>query len=308
MNLENKSSRVLIQEMKAVATRERELLMQVLHYLREVEIRSLHLSMGYPDLYAFAQNELGYSCGAAYRRISAMRLLNSVPQVAEKLQTGELHLESATAAQSAFRKEDRRRRDAGEEKLTVQEKTEIIQSMVGKSTRQAEHILFEKLPEVAPPAEEKTCALADQKTLIQFVASPELIEKLEELKNLMAHQNYDGGMDVLVERLADMALRKLRPKESKKAAPLKSPAPGVQTQSQDRTRYIPVAVKNTVRLRDGSQCTYRDPDSGRICGSKYGLQFDHIQAFSQNGPNTAENLTLRCGPHNRWRAEVENLN
>ncbi|MDR3608902.1 MAG: HNH endonuclease [Oligoflexia bacterium] len=309
MNLKLKSNKNLLQEIKHLATQERDLLMQVLHYLREIELRKLHLSMGYPDLYVFAQKELGYSNGAAYRRIAAMRLLESVPEAGEKLQSGELHLESASAAQSAFRKEDLRRRNAGEIQLTKQEKSEIIKDMSGKSTRQAEHLLFEKLPEVAPLAEEKMRPLADQKTLIQFAATPELMEKLEELKNLMAHQNYDGRMDVLVEKLADLALQKWRPKVSNAQEPQKteaktpaqkSPAPGV------RTRYISTAVKEAVKLRDQA-CTYRDPKSGRVCGSKHGLQFDHIQAFSQDGPNTAENLTLLCGAHNRWKAELEGL-
>ncbi len=66
--------------------------MEILHALREVELRKLHLELGYPDLYRFAMKELGYSAGAAHRRISAMRLLNSIQEVASKLESGELGL------------------------------------------------------------------------------------------------------------------------------------------------------------------------------------------------------------------------
>jgi hypothetical protein len=57
-----------------------------------------------------------------------------------------------------------------------------------------------------------------------------LMSKLDELKGLLAHSNFDGRMDILIEKLADNMLQKLKPRSS--------PAPG-----KSGTRYIPVAVK-----------------------------------------------------------------
>jgi hypothetical protein len=110
-----------------------------------------------------------------------------------------------------------------------------------------------------------------------------------------------------------MALKKLKPASSRaeqssrtevevdpnsgSQLPAKpSPAPGM-------SRYIPVAERKKVWLRDPNGCTYRDPKTGRVCGSKHGLQFDHVTPFSLGGANNAANLTLRCGAHNRYRAE-----
>jgi hypothetical protein len=312
MNLKLKSNQELITTLKLQVENERKLLMDILYSLREVDERKLHLEMGYSDLYTFAMEELGYSAGAAHRRISAMRLLKSVPEVAPKLESGELGLENASQAQVFFRKEDQARKEKGTERLSLSEKREVITELLGKSTREGQRILMDRSPDVMVP-KEKVRPLPEQKSLVQFVASAELMDKLEELKHLLAHQNFEGRLDVLVEKIADIALGELKPKKKETAAVSSSeqvneaasetgalsPAPGMQK----RSRYIPAAERRKVLLRDQKGCTYKDPKSGRVCGSKYGLQFDHVVPFSLGGQHLAENLTLRCGAHNRYRAE-----
>jgi hypothetical protein len=295
MNFKNKINSELIQELKDLVKNERHLLMEILYRLREVEERKLHLEMGHSDIYHFAQDELGYSRGAAYRRISAMRLLKSLPEIEQSLKSGELELGNASRAQSLFRQEDLRRRDQGQEKMNREEKKNIVTELFGKSSRDAERLLAEKLPDVTAVAEEKIKPAKNGQTVIQFIASPELMEKLEQLKGLLAHTNFDGRMDVLIEKLADVTLQKLNPVP-------KSPAPGFS-----ETRYIPTKIKAQVRRRDGNRCTYQDPKTRHRCASTHALQFDHIKPFSQGGPSTLENLRLLCGAHNRYQAEMMGL-
>lgn len=327
-SLKIKTDDELIHTLKLGVENERKLLMEILEALREVEDRKLHLEMGYSDLYMFAMKELGYSSGAAYRRISAMRLLKTVPEVAPKLESGELGLENASQAQSFFRKEDQRRREQGEQRLSLEEKREVVTELFGKSSREGQRVLMERSPEVMTPSE-KLRPLPEQKTMIQFVASVELMGKLEELKSLLAHQNFEGRMDVLIEKLADIALKKLNPAStdrpasagmsstspsaSNSKAPIArviSPAPGMNQVSpvqRARSRYIPAQVKRGVFLRDKNGCTYRNPKTGRVCGSLHGLQLDHLIPFSQGGDHSVDNLSLRCGAHNRYRAEQMGL-
>lgn len=327
MNFKTFSNNELIKQLKVKVENERKLLMEILHALREVEIRSLHLEMGYPDLYTFAMKELGYSSGSAYRRISAMRLLQAVPEAAQKLETGELGLENASQAQSFFRKEDQRRKEQGEIKLTFCEKREVLTELLGKSTREGQRVLLEKSPDVMMPTE-KTRPLPEQKTLVQFIAPVELMEKLAELKHLLAHKNFEGRMDILIDQMADLALSNLKPKVLKNSQPslqsvLKlepnregkmptnsSPAPRMkrnatnsQPRAQIRSRYISVKVRRKVLLKNQNGCTFKDPNTGRVCQSKHGLQFEHIKPYSQGGDNHADNLTLLCGAHNRHQAE-----
>jgi hypothetical protein len=311
MNLKLKTNQELLSTLKLQVENERKLLMEILDSLQEVEARSLHLAMGYPDLYSFAMKELGYSSGSAYRRISAMRLLKSVPEVSTQLESGELGLENASRAQSYFRKEDQARREKGQEKLSLDEKREVVSELFNKSTREGLRILTERSPEIMTPTE-KLKPLPEQKTLVQFVASAELMSKLEELKDIFAHQNFEGRMDVLVNQLADIALQKYKPASSPEPAPEVAdpiPAPGMASTQENnfpskRSRYIPANIRRQVLLRDRNGCTYKDPKTGRVCGNKHGLQLDHVFPWSWGGEHSVDNLTLRCGAHNRFRAEL----
>ena len=80
MKLKNLSDDVLIERLKNLVQEEREILMSVLHHLREVERRRLFAKYQCASLFAYAVTELKYSESQADRRISAMRLLRDVPQ------------------------------------------------------------------------------------------------------------------------------------------------------------------------------------------------------------------------------------
>jgi hypothetical protein len=242
-----------------------------------------------------------------------MRLLKSVPEVAPQLESGVLGLENASQAQSYFRKQDQHRKEQGLERLSLDEKREVVSELLNKSTREGLRLLTERTPEIMSPAE-KLKPLPEQKTLIQFVANAELMGKLEELKQIFAHQNFEGRMDVLVGQLADIALEKFKPasgfkpasKPTSETASL-TPAPGMTPSQRNssppkRSRYIPARIRREVLLRDQNGCTYQDPKSGRVCGTRHGLQFDHGVPFSLGGAHSVENLTLRCGAHNRYLA------
>jgi len=135
-----------------------------------------------------------------------MRLLKVFPDLEAEVQSGSLSLSVAAQAQTFFRKEDQRRKSENEPKLTSENKREIAESLIGTTSRECEKKLATLSPELV--CKEKLRAIADGKTLVQFVADVKLLEKLERLKELMAHKNYDGRLDVLIEELADQALAK----------------------------------------------------------------------------------------------------
>jgi len=51
------------------------------------------------------------------------------------------------------------------------------------------------------------------------------------------------------------------------------------------------------------QCTF--VGQGRCCGARRHLQVHHIKAGALGGRTTFENLTLHCGVHNRYQAELD---
>lgn len=268
MNLKCLKDESIIIELKTLVRTERETTAKILHYLREIETRKIYLEQGYPSLFEWVVGELGYSTGGAHRRIQSMRLLKTIPELEEKISSGEMSLSVAAQTQSYFRREDQLRRDQSREQLSLKMKQEIAKSLVGYSSRECERKLASIFPEAVP--REKWKPISATKTVIQFVADSELIEKLEKLKGLMAHKNFDGRLDLLIEQMADIALRKLEPKLPKK----------IPTSEKSVGRRIPAAVKYAVWKRDQGRCTYQDPKTKKLCLSKHALQYDHLNPFA----------------------------
>jgi hypothetical protein len=137
-----------------------------------------------------------------------MRLTREVPQVAQAIETGNLNLTTASQVGQFLRNE----RKAGKS-YTPTQKTEITMQMVGKSSRECERELFRISPESARqlgPLGERARAVSATETEIKFIASAELMEKLERLRALLAHH---GSLNYaqLFERLADQELKRIDP-------------------------------------------------------------------------------------------------
>jgi hypothetical protein len=79
----------LILDIKRQVKIETHATLAVIERLKELYSRRLHLEMGYGSLHEFCVVELGYSDGAAYRRISAMKLCEELLKAIECKSTRE---------------------------------------------------------------------------------------------------------------------------------------------------------------------------------------------------------------------------
>ena len=77
-------------------------------HLREIERRCLYLTLGCSSMFDYAVRELGYSTGAAWRRLKAMRLCAEVEGARTRLQEGTLTLDAAAQLQHAFERQRRK--------------------------------------------------------------------------------------------------------------------------------------------------------------------------------------------------------
>lgn len=308
-NLKNKSNSILISDLKGLVAKERQVLTEILQYLKEVAERKLYLERGYSSLFAFMREELGYSESAAQRRILAMRLVRDLPEAEKKIETGKLSLTVASQVQSFIRRENQQRKVLKKGKLTQNEVLGLVQRLEGTSTRECERKLVQMAPEIALP-KEKTRAITEEKTLIQFVADKALMGKIEKLKALLSHRNIEGKYDQLFEKVIDMALDKLDPErrqerrekrkeKSEKKSKQSLPAPAVQKPN----RHIPNFLRDRVWTRDKGKCQYKDRNTGRVCGSRHAIQLDHKFPYSLGGEHSEANLQLRCMRHNQYQAE-----
>jgi 5-methylcytosine-specific restriction endonuclease McrA len=335
-------------ELLALARRERELIGEILRYLKEVEGRKIYLKRGHSSLFSYLVNELGYAESTAYQRISALKMMRETRdrKLLDSIESGKLSLNAVTEARKVF---DQKERDSGE-KMSSKEKKTFIKSLEGKGRREREKE-FQKVlgPASALPREVRRHSPQGEQRLHMNVG-PELKEKLDRCRELMAHRLKSNDTSELIELLAEEYLKKndpLRKKPSKKSSkesakksvkrplkkspkkPSKKPAKEsakkaaglTSNKSQCRTlasstkskttrkttRYIPKKTREEVYRRAQGQCQYRDPKTGRLCGSKYKTQIDHIIPFSHNGDNQLNNLQLLCASHNGLKGARRSL-
>ena len=86
------------------------------------------------------------------------------------------------------------------------------------------------------------------------------------------------------------------------ATPTPTPARAASTPPGAGARYIPVALRRAVYTRDGGQCGFVDPNTGRRCQARSQLEFHHRVPFARGGAHSLENLCLVCRTHNAYHA------
>lgn len=309
MHLKSITDTILIEKTITLVREERELLTSVLHHLREIDRRRLFSSLGYKSLFDFTVRHLGYPEDQAYRRISAMKLLQEIPEVEAKISQGEISLTHIGLAQSHFRQEKKiQKKD-----LSREQKLSVIKQIANKPVREAERITLSlcSAPETAKP--DRVNLITDNLIELKFTASKELQDKVERLKGLLAHSNPGISLGELFEKLCDLGLqeldpsntaaprkRRVKPQSSIEAKPLNSKEP-TETSSQNPQKQIQIfepkskaQIRRDVFVRANNQC--------ENCGSSYALEVDHIIPRALGGNSDPKNLRLLCRSCNQRSA------
>ncbi len=196
----------LVASLKSKSQMERNLTVDIIELLAEVDRRKLYLELGFASLLEFCVKELKYSESSAYRRISTARLLKDIPEIKESISSGLLNL--ATVAQAhTFMRQNRKYNGI---KYSVQEKQDFISLLEGKSKKECEIIFSEISPDL--PKAETVRQIAKDKTEITLVVDRELLEKLEQLKFAYSHvapgASYAEIIGIMADRLMKIGLGK----------------------------------------------------------------------------------------------------
>jgi hypothetical protein len=187
---------------------------------------------------------------------------------------------------------------------------------IGGDAAPAEH---RELPEAAPfpiaPPPEPTRSTtptaklrpvdADTHSLTVTVDAVFLAD-LEQLKSLVSHKIPSGNLGLVLREAVRCAIQQHGKRkgavEPCRTVDRKAPPSETAMEPKKGRDAIPAAVKRRVWKRDQMRCTYVSPD-GRRCESTWRLQFHHLEEHALGGPDTDDNLTLRCPPHNWYAAE-----
>ncbi len=201
----------------------------LIDHLCEIDARQLYLRRGYSSPFDYVTSGLGYSAGAAWRRINAMKLCRRIDEVRERLRDGSLTLDAAAQLQAAFERRERKRererareaRDsaaspkrgpsgmalagparppAPKPALDLSAQKALVQEAVGKSTRQVMQMLAGVDPALVAPAD-RVRPLGEDRWELKAVIDEECQRGLEQLKGLLSHVDPHMTFGQLVGRL-----------------------------------------------------------------------------------------------------------
>lgn len=154
---------------------------------------------------------------------------------------------------------------------------------------------------------------------LEVTLGEEAHNQLEQLRELLRHQNPSGDLASILERaLGELLQREMKRRFAQSKAAKRRDAGFVRsgtgaTDSQravtasparpHASRYVPREVLREVFARDGGQCSFVSPD-GRRCTARGFLEVHHHDVtFARGGAATADNLKLACRAHNFFLAE-----
>jgi 5-methylcytosine-specific restriction endonuclease McrA len=201
---------------------------------------------------------------------------------------------------------------------------QALQHILGMSCRKARRELAALYPQSLRGFHDRIRPINEEFSEVRFAAPWELLDKLEEIKGLLAHSHSHPGIGLaqLIDVLASEYRERHHPEAKARRAREReeahvrrseteddeiperqlrieqSPsAPRVVRNVEDRRRPSASLLRALIQ-RDGYQCAHVDEKTRKRCGSRYGLEADHHPVpWSHGGKTELSNLRLICVGH-----------
>ncbi|MNL44581.1 hypothetical protein D3C87_1671660 [compost metagenome] len=131
-------------------------------------------------------------------------------------------------------------------------------------------------------------------------------------QGLAAHKirqnNMDYSLASVIEVLADRYLAEKMPAtgEYNDADQCKEQVnDSIQISKGDKLNKTMTSRTRHQVLKRDQCCQYKDPVTGKICGSTFALEIDHKMSRWAGGDHAVSNLQVLCGNHNRYKYRKE---
>ena len=255
-----------------------------------------YLDLGFSSMFDWLVKGFGFSSSSAYRRIEAARLLKSVPDAFEKLETGKVNLSTLSKAQNIIRQQEK----LSGEKLSNDTKNNVVNSIEQKTVLEAEQVLISMFPETASEINQERHKVIDENQIRhQMNLSNEAAENLRRGKEVLSHKFPNATDAEIVTFALEILLNKFDP--LRKA--VEKEKDNFQPNYSPQKTTAAAAVKRLKFQEGQARCSYQDPVTGQKCGSAYQVQLDHIVPKALGGSSHSSNFRLLCRPHNLLMAE-----
>ena len=177
----------LVEETKVLVKYEKETCAKIIRNLCKINERQIYLEMGYDSLRSFCIEELKMCPGTAQRRVDAVTISQSVPNIADRIGKGEISLTRVGQVAKFVRDEKKivsRDLSARDIKAIVNE----VQKQ--KNEYDAALVLSTKSEIVQKPVLEKIRVLARGRQTLEIEVDSEFLVLLRDMQHLMSHQGY----------------------------------------------------------------------------------------------------------------------
>ena len=268
----------LLSEFKTLVASERKITSDILKYIAEIDRRRLYLDLAFGNLYEFLTKGYGYSNGAAMRRIEGARLLREVPEVAHKIESGEINLSQLSILQRAAKEHQK---ETGRQ-LETARKHELLEKISGTTQAQTEVLIRDDLEIALPKIHTKPTYHRDESVTLAITFTKEQMALADRARQLLSHAVPGGEWALVFEYLCRKEVEK-------------------RTTSNGTSAK---AIKKQLLKKD-TGCQFVDVQSGNKCGSTLRLELEHIQPRWAGGGDEPENLTVLCAQHNRHRYRLQ---
>jgi hypothetical protein len=189
-----------------VAEKQREITLELLSHLNEIERRRLYSRYNSSSLHDYCVNELKMTSGTACHHMNAARLLKQMPEVKEKVLSGAIAVTTIAQAEAFFKREAR-----SGHKFEVNEKRDLLSQLESKSTREADKILIKHSSQPEIHLKEKITQKTESLTEVRLHLDEETMESLNRLKEIWSHAMPFSSYGDLIKRALAVALEKNDP-------------------------------------------------------------------------------------------------
>jgi len=327
----------LVEELKRCARNESASTASLVAHLAEMDVRELHLGMGFRSLYAYCLEELRLSESATCKRIEVARVARRHPALLDHLADGSLSLTTARMIGSHLTDDNNRELIAAAAGLGMRavedliarrfprpDVATLIRKLPVPAASQAPLVMgacppgaassAERAPATAdtspstavpltrppaPAARPLIAALSADRYQVRFTASASTCRKLRLAQDLLRHAVPSGDLAEIVDRALTTLIDDIARKKC--AAVTKGAEHGRSAAAG--SRRIPSQVRRAVWKRDEGMCAFVG-SGGRRCRSRAFLEFHHVTPYAVGGEASESNIQLRCRAHNVYEAKL----
>jgi len=278
----------LEKRLASLIRKERQITNELLIVINMAGQRRLYLDRGYSSMFDWLVRGFGYSNAAAYRRVEAGELLKAVPEAAAKLENGSVNLTNLSKVSSALRVHER----VTGEQVTAERKAQLVAEIENKSGLETERILATAFPESVPAVQpDRRIVLDADNSRHSMTLSKQATLDLDRAKEVLSHKFPFATDSEIVAYALQFFLNHADPLRKKSASAAEGKPPSK------------VSIRRSTYKKSNGRCTYEDPVTGVVCGSRHQVQIDHIIPKALGGTDDPENLRCLCAKHNRMMAE-----